>query len=1389
MKKKYPTWKQASDAAQKLNIKSRTEYLDKYKKDPRLPANPDTKYKSIWKKKKSWPGFLNIKVNTFYTNWKQASKAAIKLGISSNSEYKARYTEDPRLPSAPDVKYRPVWKKHGGIAGFLGQEIKKLYPTWIQASNASIKLGIKKAIDYPTLRKEDKRLCSQPHITYKNDWVTNGKWIGFLKMESSMNYTTWLQASYAAKELGIKNAKEYSVRYKEDPMLPSSPDEKYSSEWVINGGIDGFLRLQESNLYLTWSQASQAIKKLNIKTVKDYINLYKKDPRLPERPSKAYKIEWAIRGKWPGFLGQKKSKFYSSLKKASTAVKNLNIISRESYKTRYKEDPKLPSQPSIIYEIDWNNNGAWHGYLGQNINDEYPNWGQASIAAKKLNIKNASNYKSQYKKDPRLPATPSKVYKSEWKQQGEWHGFLGHTLTPLYLSWIEASKATQKLGITSSIEYRKLYRNDPCLPSTPAKRYKNEWVKNGNWHGFLLPITCNTLNEAKQYSIVSGIKNSKEYRTKQKEHPLLPFNPDRVYKNEWTNWYEFLNIPKPYSYKEAYDLISKLGFTEKTAFLKYVTVLNDPRLPRTPDQVYESEWINWYVFLGKDEPFKVDCIHKPYTEWAKSINSFLKTAKGGRTKESHLCRFVRLYIQKNELAQSPSEFLTTDKIDYRQLYNFIDDLSSVNIGIRIITTMNQYFDHIIRTELTIEDDETGELATVMNAKNPFTNFHLDKSIQNNFVNETKKPKLAYQYVKKARLWMIPSKARSFKDLDNIHKFESDWLEVDPHIIDKNDPDCVYKIESGVTKLWNPIHWLHTYTLISIPARGRQIAYNDSGESDEFIPKIKHGKVLWVNNFSKLAIKGRQVGFIKPYPDSQFGMQFTTNKTSNSQKGYAVPWMPYELAYWIIRLKLWQEKYNPLLEPTLWSDCCNTHLNEKQLISKGSNCFLFRDFNKQEPGAFSDRLSRRLAAALYNSQPNDLTLAEHNGKSDILSHYHSEYTPHTMRVSLITAYIMEFGLSVETIMKVAGHSSIIMTIYYLKTNSEDFRHKFAEGEKLALKNKAYATQRMIEQKRIDEIKHDLISNSDVTLQSLTNKIPSGNFLFRDYGICPTAGLRCDDGGEFIKQSKIRQPVINGYLGAQNCLQCRHFVTGPAFLGGLLSISNEISLQANHQAVQYNELQSASENISMKIEALDKEEYDAIKNNIVFDETQRNNINLHYRKAQSEEESAAKKLNMLLCDLQAATRLLKQSHALINEPLNSQLDNTKFQLVTMPDHELHISIDETSYYQQLCEVCENAEIYESASGDLAISPRSQLLDKMAMQNNLQPRFFNLTQKQQLIVGNQMSKLLLSRLKTWENVDALIEGRIRLNDLLDHERIDRKDIDLLFKQPKSDEMEVLI
>lgn len=94
----YPTWQEASKAVQQLKIGSMGEYLERRTEDARLHGSPASFYKD-------YPGaaaFLGL----LYPTWQEASKAAEKLGILSWKEYRLRYKEDDRLPVSPSQFYK-----------------------------------------------------------------------------------------------------------------------------------------------------------------------------------------------------------------------------------------------------------------------------------------------------------------------------------------------------------------------------------------------------------------------------------------------------------------------------------------------------------------------------------------------------------------------------------------------------------------------------------------------------------------------------------------------------------------------------------------------------------------------------------------------------------------------------------------------------------------------------------------------------------------------------------------------------------------------------------------------------------------------------------------------------------------------------------------------------------------------------------------------------------------------------------------------------------------------------------------------------------------------------------------------------------------------------------
>ena len=879
-----------------------------------------------------------------------------------------------------------------------------------------------------------------------------------------------------------------------------------------------------------------------------------------------------------------------------------------------------------------------------------------------------------------------------------------------------------------------------------------------------------------------GITNSVIYKKSYRQHNL-PAHPERIY-DEWVSYKDFFDIPEIITYVDLKKIIHAQNLKNAKEYKDFVNKQNDLSIPLDPQGSYGDEWENWFKFLGKEEPFKPDFISYEYHDWATKIIEFMKVARGGGTKESHLCRFVRLYIERFDKSKSPHIFLVQEKFDVKPFRNILENFESDHMRRKLVIAVNEFLDYIINNDLTIEDEDTGEIVRVDNARNPFTLLLAQQNISSSSLrSETTKPCLQYHFVKKAQNWIIPVTAKNFRDLSHLQKFDVDWVKINSNLIDPNDKDCIYKRIDDQYYLWCPIDWIHTYALTKVPLRGRQIAYNDSGEADKYIADLdEHNQIIWIENPSLFAGLTKEQSFIQRMPDGQLGMFTTTNKTNNNGLGYTVPWIPEDLAYWLIKLRKWQQKYNAIKAPSTWLDCQRTNLNELQRKSKGINCFLFRRFGDFEPAAVSNALTPRLATALYYIQPTNLNLSTLEGNPATIGAYKSKYTPHSMRVSLITAYVIEMGMPIEIVMKIVGHSSVIMSIYYCKVSQQDIRTKLEESEKIILKNEAEAIQHTIEQNKIEDIKNQLVGSNAELLQALNNDIPAGNYIFRDYGICPFAASRCQDGGELIQSSSFYTPTPQGYLGIQNCIRCRHFITGPAFLGGLLAIANEILLQANTQSDACNQLQKKITLLNHEINKLEQEEYIAnLKQQEFLGKTQRPKLETELRNFESEYELTAKKLDMLLCDIQATYGHITRCHNLINST-PSDASTNELTLITMRDAELIIEMEEVNHYQQLQEVCDNAVIYKSCNADQAIYPRTQLIDRMAMFNEIMPSLFTLTKEQQLMAGNQIFKLLMNRLKTWDKVQQVIDCRIKFTELADTEQISKSDIELIMTNSKN-------
>ncbi|MCJ2378777.1 integrase [Vibrio sp. ZSDZ34] len=1318
-----------------------------------------------------------MKSNQFYPSLLSVIRAVESLNITTRKEYLKRYKEDSRLTSRPENVYSNEWKGWGYL---FNRPPKEPYETIEEASVAVKKLGIRTKSEYMKNYKRDPRLPANPPRTYSYKWKN---WPVFFSRRKPSFYSTLREASISAIKLGATSKNEYQRIYKRDSSLPCEPNEVYAREWI---SWPSFLERQIKKKYESLKEARSAVLLLGVTSRLEYLARYKEDPKLPSDLAQFYSEEWVS---WYDFWGKTKPTYYSTLSEAKKASLNIGITSRTDYRKRYRKDPRLPASPDVIYE-NWK---GWYSFLNKPKPTKYETIDEAIAATARLGIKTQMDYFKYYKEDPLLPSEPS-AYKG-WV---DWYTYLGKTKKILYKTLAEASDASRNLGITNSTQYYAKYKADPKLPTIPPRSYKDEWK---SWALFLLPQNITSLEDFKVVCQKARILNSVDYRKKRADFPQLPSKPEKSIA-DWTNWYDALDIVRPYQYVDLLSIIRKNQITSLSEYTKLRAISKDPRIPAKPEEHYQGKgWTNTYDFWGIPRPYQVKYFTEDWRLWGNKITEFLKTARSGDVKTKDLCEFVREYIEPNGLEKCPLDFLTRRSTNIQPMRSLLDQVP-VTRKKKWIYSINEFLDWVILNYLVIEDEETGEIAHIKGAKNPFAHINFSGEPDTPSVHETNKLALPYQYVKEGREWIFTSdsisKQPNYSDLVHLHSFRSDWILVDDDsMLDSNDPDCVYKFEDGKTYLWTPMYWTYTYALMQLPARGMQIVYCDSGEADYEIADFKNGQVLWKKNKSGLAGLTNQQGMVSKSGKDEFGVHYTSNKTKFDGSGYTIPFMPIELAYWLIKLRKWQQKYNPIKEPTKWLDCVRTNLNEIQRKQKGVNCFLFRDYGEKEPGIFSGRLSARLAAALFFSSKSDHKIATYRGLSYdevigelenhtqiAISRFKSLYTPHSMRVSLINAYAYEFGIPLEVIMKLVGHSSILMTIYYTKSDQTgaNLREKMELGEKEALSKATQTLKSFVEQQRIEEVKSQLVGSPMGPINLLDNARPSSSYLWKDFGICPVGGAFCSEGGcPVAMKANIYHPVPAGYLGEQNCVQCRFFITGPAFLVGLAAMFNEIGLAVNTLSSRYTSLELKLDHIAEKIDVIDHHLYTIKADNsekLALKSKKRGLVNERVH-LNSEIETRAKKLDVYLTDMNAIHRHIHNCQTLMNQFQKNTTNN--FQLIVPHKFSLDVELDEVSSFHQLSEVCSNAELYHSCSDDLAVTRRSQMIDRMMAKNGIQPQLFFLSEEEQLVVGNQLTELMLTRLKGWENIDRLMDGSLTLKDLSIDNPLDENTIRELFKRSK--------
>lgn len=340
-------------------------------------------------------------------------------------------------------------------------------------------------------------------------------------------------------------------------------------------------------------------------------------------------------------------------------------------------------------------------------------------------------------------------------------------------------------------------------------------------------------------------------------------------------------------------------------------------------------------------------------------------------------------------------------------------------------------------------------------------------------------------------------------------------------------------------------------LLRIPLRGFQARFLDSGEGDERIystgPNEK-GEMVPNPAYSRGRSEGCLVLLRSIGGKETLGLHINTNKSSLlNEEGYDIAWCPPELERSLLALREWQVEHNPLSEPIPCMERNEflTHRNKSTTQSVKKTFPLFRSPEGNGWPISSSRLRKywdRLVSAAEDElaaagRPACLTeIVELDGKQV----KKAIYDIHSLRVSGITA-LLEAGLEPDIVQQVAGHSSIMMTMYYKKTEISRINEAMERAYAKTLSD-CESNGVSVDQMALGNI-HPDCSTTALSMFSEGRLRMDGSVNVMTHGICP--------GGECSTGSIDRGPIPSGA-----CSICRHRLTGPAFLPGIVLNANKL-----------------------------------------------------------------------------------------------------------------------------------------------------------------------------------------------------------------------------------------
>lgn len=575
-----------------------------------------------------------------------------------------------------------------------------------------------------------------------------------------------------------------------------------------------------------------------------------------------------------------------------------------------------------------------------------------------------------------------------------------------------------------------------------------------------------------------------------------------------------------------------------------------------------------------------------------------------------------------------------------------------------------------------------------------------------------------------------------------------------------DPD----VKSFRTE-WCPVRAIAFLILLTLPLRSKQLRMLDSGEFDELVYCTDEDD--FVEN--PRGVENRRLGVLRKVEDeltsrSFIGFYIPSNKwgtDTDTLGGYTIPWDHPNLRTWVAQLITWQFKYNPVKQLLALNSLSDRtwHVTDALEDSIPSFCFLLRDpcTKREDEPVSRPRLERFLlfllaeVEARFKMSGEELNLITQWAKRQHgLVPDKSQITLHSLRASGITT-LAEAGVPIHILSEfVAGHSTLIMNLYYQKSSKLTISELITKALTSSKSNDDYFYDIDALRKQLEDAaptpddlsRIGFLTNGETA--SAVSEIPSSIWSISIDGICPNGRTLCHNGGPPNRNGSnvVYDPVPGG---PGNCSECRHWVTGPRFLHGLMVV-------ANTQIYRAREL---------------GDELEAIQERI--DESQNHASKRELSRLRAEYDRVHQELMSVLSSWVARSRAIQDSL----KRLQDEEDCESSHSLVSSDSNSQLVLEECQPHMLRYFVSKSAEIIPGRPLLGADREQSIAIDNMLSSNGISPFLYRLRRDDALRLSNAIIELLQDNMEEGQREQVLTcqtslpESDIRdsLLELLEH------------------------